>query len=299
MSKPKPPTRKDFDKRFPTDDACLEHLKQVRFGPRFPCEKCGHEATYYRTKGRRSYTCEHCGHQIYPTAGTPFHASRTSLKDWFFVMFLFCASRNGVAAKEVQRQIGVTYKTAWRMCHMIRQYMGYVDGDFPVGGGGSHGAEIDETYIGGRDPKGQDDKMMVVGIIERGGDLVTRHLPTKQGWFVHMLMDYWIKPGTRIMTDRAKHFVHAPEQFDISTVNHSAKEWVRGDTHTNNIEAFWNILKRGINGTYISVSRRHLQKYLWEFEFRHNMRRAQHLMLDTLLIAFPPSPQRRATVRLP
>jgi predicted RNA-binding Zn-ribbon protein involved in translation (DUF1610 family) len=123
--KPKPPTRAQFDKRFPDDDACLEHLKVIRYGERFHCEKCNKEAQYYRAKARRSYACEHCGHQVYPTAGTPFHASRTSLKDWFFVMHLFCASRNGVAAKEVQRQIGVTYKTAWRMCHMIRQYMGY------------------------------------------------------------------------------------------------------------------------------------------------------------------------------
>lgn len=290
MSKPKPLTRKDFDKRFPTDDACLEHLKIVRYGETLHCEsaKCaGRVAKYYRTKGRRSYTCEHCGHQIYPTAGTPFHASRTSLKDWFFVMFLFCASRNGVAAKEVQRQIGVTYKTAWRMCHLIRLYMGFVDGDYPMGGHSSPGVEMDEAFIGGKDKRGSEDKMVVVGMIERNGDLVTRPLASRKAWYVHMTMDAWLKPGTRVFTDEAKHYVHAPEQYRVESVNHSKKEWVRGDAHTNNIEAFWNILKRGINGTYIAVSARHLQKYLWEFEFRYNMRRSQHLMLDTLLLAFP------------
>lgn len=290
MSKPKPPTRRDFDKRFPDDNACLEHLKITRYGARLHCEsaKCaGREATYYRAKARRSYACEHCGTQIYPTAGTPFHASRTSLKDWFFVMFLFCASRNGVAAKEVQRQIGVTYKTAWRMCHMIRQYMGFVDGDYPVGGGGSGGVEIDETFIGGRDKQGEDDKHIVWGAIERGGDLITRQIPVRDGWWIHRLMGAWVKPGTRMMTDEASFYRHAPDEFNIQSVNHSKKEWARGDVHTNNIEAFWNILKRGINGTYIAVSARHLQKYLWEFEYRYNQRRSPHLMLETLLLAFP------------
>ena len=121
--RPKPPTVHQFMARFPTDDACLEHLMRVRWGERHHCVKCNREARYYRVKSRRSYECEHCGYQVYPTAGTPFERTRTSLKDWFFVMFLFCASRNGVAAKEVQRQIGVTYKTAWRMCHAIRLYI--------------------------------------------------------------------------------------------------------------------------------------------------------------------------------
>jgi transposase len=293
MSKPKPPTRKDFDKRFPDDDACLEHLKLIRYGARSHCEKCTKEATFYRTAKRRSYTCEHCGHQIYPTAGTPFHASRTSLKDWFFVMFLFCASRNGVAAKEVQRQIGVTYKTAWRMCHMIRQYMGFVDGDYPVGGGGSGGVEMDETYIGGKDKRGQEDKKIVWGAVERGGDLITRHIPAAEGWWIHRLMDAYVKPGARIMTDEASYYRSAPEKFNVETVNHSKKEWVRDGVSTNTIESFWNQLKRGINGTYVAVSSRHLQKYCWEFEYRWNMRHSQHLMLDTLLMAFPPGQRRR------
>jgi transposase len=123
------PTHREFERRFPDDASCLEHLMRVRWGARHQCVKCDREARYHRVKARRCYECEHCGYQVYPTAGTPFESTRTSLKDWFFVMFLFCASRNGVAAKEVERQIGVTYKTAWRMCHLIRLYMGYVDGD--------------------------------------------------------------------------------------------------------------------------------------------------------------------------
>jgi transposase len=125
----KPSKIREFQKRFPDEDSCLTHLMRTRFGERLTCFKCQKEATYYRVKARRSFECEHCGYQVYPTAGTPFEKTRTSLRDWFYVMFLFCETRNGVAAKEVQRQLGVTYKTAWRMCHLIRLYMGYVDGD--------------------------------------------------------------------------------------------------------------------------------------------------------------------------
>ena len=146
----KGPTVREFQKRFPDEDSCLNHLMRTRYGERLTCFKCQKEATYYRTKARRSFTCEHCGYQVYPTAGTPFESTRTPLRDWFYVMFLFCASRNGVAAKEVQRQLGVTYKTAWRMCNLIRKYMGYVDGDWPVGGHGKT-VEADETFIGGVD----------------------------------------------------------------------------------------------------------------------------------------------------
>lgn len=144
----KPPTLKQFQKRFPDDDVCLEHIMRVRYGQRFACESCGREAHFYRVKGRRCYECEHCGYQVYPTAGTPFEKTRTPLTDWFFVMFLFTASRNGVAAKEVQRQIGVTYKTAWRMCKEIRTYMGTVDGDRPLGGARpfSPVVEIDKAF---------------------------------------------------------------------------------------------------------------------------------------------------------
>src|SRR5690349_4201272 len=177
---PKGPTLRQFQARFPTEDSCLEHLKLVRYGAKHTCAKCEKVARYYRVKARRSYECEYCAYQIYPTAGTPFEKTRTSLRDWFYVMFLFCETRNGVAAKEVQRQLGVTYKTAWRMCHLIRLYMGYVDGDYPMGGPGKT-VEADETFVGGRDKKGKDDKAIVMGMIERGGDVVTRvvHARTK------------------------------------------------------------------------------------------------------------------------
>lgn len=292
----KPTTLKQFQSRFPNDDVCLEHMMRVRYGQRFACESCGREAGYYRVKGRRCCECEHCGYQVYPTAGTPFEKTRTPLTDWFYVMFLFTASRNGVAAKEVQRQIGVTYKTAWRMCKEIRSYMGKVDGDRPLGGSGpaSPAVEIDEAFIGGRDRQGFDDKAVVLGMIERGGDIVTRHIPGRHSSDILPRVTTWVLEGTMLMTDDAIVYkaIDFHGAYERESVNHSEKEYVRGDAHTNNIEAFWSQLKRGIQGTYISVSKKHLQKYLWEFEYRHNLRHAPHLMLPCLLVGFAkPAPR--------
>jgi transposase-like protein len=284
----KGPNIREFQKRFPDEDSCLNHLMRTRFGDRLTCFKCQKQATYYRTKGRRSFTCEHCGYQVYPTAGTPFESTRTPLRDWFYVMFLFCASRNGVAAKEVQRQLGVTYKTAWRMCNMIRKYMGYVDGDYPVGGPGKT-VEADETFIGGKDELGKDDKAVVLGIVERGGDVVTRvvQMRTKGHLLPHIVK--FVKPGSKINTDEASAFKLLKEKFgyDHEMVDHSAKEYVRGDVHTNSIDGFWANVKRGIKGTYVHVSKKHLPSYLREFEYRHNLRNASYLMFDCLLAAFP------------
>jgi len=282
-------TIKQFLAAYPDDDACLAHLFETRYGKEPVCPKCGQIDTFHKLKKLPAYTCN-CGHHIHPMARTPFERSRTSLKTWFYVMFLFCATRNGLSAKEIQRQIGVTYKTAWRMGHEIRKYMGWVDGDVRIGGPGRPPVEIDKTFTGGRDPKGKDDKVIVLGMAERqGGDVLTRVIRdrTSDSVFPHVFK--WVRPGARIMTDSAPVFMElgTRDNFQHAAVDHSAKEWTRGDAHTNTIEGFWANLKRGINGTYVWVSAKHLQKYLWEFEYRHNLRREPWLMFQLLLQAFP------------
>jgi transposase-like protein len=271
MSK-KAPTLRQFQDRFPTEDSCLDHLFQVRYGTDFECPGCKRPAKFSRVKARRSYQCQWCAHQVYPTAGTPFDRTRTSLRDWFFVMFQFCASRNGVAAKEVERQLGVTYKTAWRMCHEIRKYMAAVDGCDPIGGVGET-VQIDETLIGGALKTGgrgrnyMANKTTVLGMLESGGELVTQVVPDrKSGTLLRLIRDQ-VQPGTHIHTD----------------------EWLGYGglgVMVNAIEGFWAQLKRGINGTHIHVSGKHLPKYLGEFEYRWNMRQVPHLMLDRLLVSF-------------
>lgn len=190
-------------------------------------------------------------------------------------MFLFTASRNGVSAKEVQRTIGVTYKTAWRMCRLIREYMGYVDGDDALGGPDGATVEIDHTFIGGQDKMGEDDKKVVLGMVETGGNVVARHLPNRKGGIVQATLAANIKPGTHVVSDAEHAFAALPylgKGYQHNVIKGRAGKFSKNGHNTNSIEGFWNLVKRGINGTYISASQKHLQTYIGEFEFRFNMR---------------------------
>jgi transposase-like protein len=287
----KAPTLRQFQDQFPTEDSCLDHLFQVRFGHDFDCPGCARPARFTRVRARRSYQCQWCAHQVYPTAGTPFDRTRTPLRDWFFVMFQFCASRNGVAAKEVERQLGVTYKTAWRMCHEIRKYMGTVDGPDMLGGAGSI-VEIDETIVGGSvSGKGSGymgNKSVVVGMLERGGKLSTRVVSSRTRQPMEAIIHSTIHPGSTISSDEFGSYRFLGQQgFRHITVRHKAGQRVgKHGASTNAIEGVWAALKRGINGTHIHVSGKHLPKYLAEFEYRWNMRQTPHLMLPRLMVSF-------------
>ena len=290
ISMTKAPTLRQFQDRFPTEESCLEHLKLTRFGERHECEKCGKDAQFYRVQKRRSYACEHCGHQIYPTAGTPFHRTRTSLRDWFYVMFLFCSTRNGVAAKEVERQIGVTYKTAWRMCHEIRKYMAIIDGDEPMGGPFKT-VEVDETFIGGyeRGAMGGAGKTVVLGMRERKGNVVTRVVPNRKSNTMLTEIAKFVKPYSEIHTDEWCGYSHVGgvNGYWHKRVNHSVGQYhTASGVGVNGLEGFWAQLKRGIAGTHIHVSPKHLPKYLGEFEFRHNRRNRPETMLAEMMTAF-------------
>lgn len=262
-----------------------------RYGTDFDCPGCGRPAKFSRVKSRRSYQCQWCAYQVYPTAGTPFDRTRTPLRDWFYVMFQFVTTRNGVAAKRVERDLGVTYKTAWRMCHEIRKYMGALDSDDPMGGPGSI-VEIDETLIGGSVSgmgsgyKGN--KTCVVGMLEREGELVTRVVGSRTKDAMRGLIHSQVLPGTTVHTDEFGGYKDLDQcGFQHVTVNHAAGEYAKPcGAGVNAIEGFWALLKRGINGTHIHVSSKHLPKYLGEFEYRWNMRSVPQLMLDRLLFSF-------------
>lgn len=287
----KAPTLREFQDRFPTEEVCLDHLFQVRYGTDFDCPKCGRPAKYSRVKTRRAYQCNWCANQLYPTAGTPFDRTRTSLRDWFYVMFLFTTTRNGVAAKRVQREIGVTYKTAWRMCHEVRKYMGALDSDDPLGGAGEI-VQIDETFVGGKSYGGgrgkQDHKTIVLGMLEKGGELITCIIPDRSRASMWPAICSYVLPGSTLHTDELMTYRSITVRgYRHQTVNHSRDEYVGKSGQTvNHIEGFWNVLKRGINGTHIHVSQKHLSKYLGEFEYRWNMRQVPHLMLDRLMHSF-------------
>jgi len=277
----------EFFKQFPDDDACLDHLFRTRYGLEPACERCGEVGAFHRLANHPAYTCN-CGHHIHPMAGTPFERSRTPLQKWYYAMFLFTATRNGVSAKEIQRQLGVTYKCAWRIAHKIREYMGWVDGNGPIGGRGRKVVEADKAFIGGKDKQGQDDKVVVLGAVEREGEIITQVIPNRRETTVTMALENMVNVGASVATDEARAFSNLVDYgFNHGTVNHSKGEYVRGNIHTNTIEGFWSWVKRGINGTHVWVSPKHLPNYLGEFEYRFNLRKQGHLMFPILLASFP------------
>lgn len=258
---------------------------KVRYGMKMDCPKCGKHGNFSRIKKLPAFQCAWCGHHIHPMAGTPFERSTTPLQKWFYAMYLFTTSRNGVAAKELQRQLSVTYKTAWRMGHEIRKYLGKVDGDSGLSG---H-VEIDETYIGGRKKHeyGRRSKMVVFGMVQRGGEVITRAVPDAKLKTLMPLITGNIAKGSQITSD--EYMVYANlwrHGYDASRINHQSGEYVRGERHTNTIEGVWSILKRSITGTYIHISSKHLDKYLAEIEYRYNMRKNPAAMFPRLLLSF-------------
>ena len=277
-------TIQDFMRMFPDDDACLEHLFKLRYGDDFQCQRCGEAGKFHKLSKMPAYTCQ-CGEHIHPMVGTPFYNSHTPLQKWFYAMYLFTTTRHGVPAKELQRQLSVNYKTAWRMGHEIRKYLGVVDGDDQLSG---H-IEADETMVGGKRSggkrgRGAPGKTVVFGMLERKGDVMTRVVANVRRATLepHILAN--VKIGSTVSTDELKSYAKlARLGYDHGAVNHASEEWVRGPHHTNGIEGFWSILKRSIRGTHVQVSRKHLTKYLVEFEFRWNMRHAPEQMFPLLL----------------
>ena len=280
-------TVQSFFKHFPDDNKCLDHLFKTRFGADPFCPKCGEIGKFHRLKKMPAYTCN-CGHHIHPMQGTPFALSRTPLQKWFYAMFLFTTTRHGVPAKELQRQLGVTYKTAWRMGHELRKYMAKVDGETPLGGI----IEVDETYIGGKRSggkrgRGAPNKTVVFGMLERGGDVMTKVVPNVRKKTLQPIIKGNVEQGSTVNSDELKSYSGLSKAgFEHETVNHSEGEYVDGDCHVNGIEGFWARLKLSIRGTHVRVSGKHLQKYVKEFEYRYNRRKRPEKMFDELLAAF-------------
>lgn len=284
-------TLKEFQAEYPDDGTCLDQIMKEQYGgTSFVCPACGVDTTFHRITKRRAYACKDCGHHIYPCVGTIFEKSRTPLTKWFYAMYLFTSTRHGVPAKELERQLGVTYKCAWRMAHELRKLMAQADDHRPMSG---H-VEIDETRIGGRqspqerETKG-DNKVIVMGIVERGESGILRAGPvddvTQRVLEAHVLHN--VQRGSVVSTDDwggYNNLRKAPYQHGV--VNHSIKEYARGIHHTNTIEGHWSLLKRSIRGTHVHVSPKHLWKYVAEFSYRRNFRQSHRAMFNRLVASF-------------
>jgi transposase len=289
-------TFKQFQAEYPTDDACLDAIMLRRYGDNPTCPACAVVGTkFHRITGRRAYACQWCGHHVYPCAGTPFEKSTTPLTLWFHAMYLMTATRNGVSAKELERQLGVTYKTAWRIGHELRKLMGGKnDIDPPMSG---H-IELDETYVGGKEKnkhankrtKGTQGtgsaktKAIVFGALERDGNFKGVVVGDTRRDTLEPIIEANVVAGSTISTDEHTGYKDLPRLgYTHGTVLHGKEEYVKGIHHVNGVEGFWKHLKNSITSTHVHVSEKHLQKYVNEFSFRYNLRKDPAGMFNQLM----------------
>lgn len=272
--------------RFHDAKAARQHLEAIRWPNGPVCPHCGAMERMSKLNGKAHrpgvYNCGHCRSQYTVTVGTVFERSKIGLDKWLLAAAYMASSKKGISSKQIERMLGVTYKTAWFMTHRLREAMKQPGG---VLGGGGKTVEADETYVGGkeknkhaskRDGKniGGMGKQMVFSLVERGGQVRSFHLPSVNAQNLRPVLNAQLDAAnTRLMTDgEGQYRILAPMFQSHESVNHGAGEYVRGEAHTNTVEGFFSILKRGIIGTFHHVSPQHLQRYVTEFDFRYNHR---------------------------
>jgi transposase-like protein len=269
--------------RFGSEDKCHAYLEELRWPDGVKCPRCGSDKIS-RIAKRRQFDCDGCRYQFSVRVGTLFHDSKLPLWKWFLAVYVMGESRKGVSANQLKRMLGVSYKTAWYLCHRIRSAMH--DENAPL----LHGiVEVDETYIGGK-ARGRGrgytgNKTMIVGAIERGGELRLRTAPSNDRATLHgFIGDVVSDDAEAIYTDEwAAYRGIADANTRHETVSHREDEYVRGQVHTNTVESAWSLFDRAVIGSYHKLSVKHLPAYLDEFAFRFNNRQNPYLFRDTLL----------------
>ena len=300
----------DFERRYPDDAACLEELVGMLYPGGIFCPTCEKVTKHHRVSTRTCYACQFCGHQEYPMKGTIFEGSSTSLRHWFYAMYLMASTRCGISAKQLEREIGVSYPTAHRMFKKIRSLLAQDDAEQWDGT-----VEFDDAYVGGQAKwrsvgrsraagvvpgayGGGTPKTPVAGAAQRSrkGKHGKMHAKVKQtstsaGEFQQMVVTK-VLPGTTVYTDDAMAYRRNLEKLGYThrRIQHSQKVYVSGDVHTNTIEGFWALLKGGIGGVYHSVSTEYLQNYLDEYAFRYNNRDNREGMFNAFLARIEKTP---------
>jgi transposase-like protein len=292
----------EFMREFPDDETCLNWLWRRRYsadGEHAHCPRCDRERRFKRyaneTRTRQVWTCTSCTYQLSPTAGTIFHKSSTSLHLWFYAMWIMTSTRCGVSAKQLERELGVTYKTAWRMFKEIRTQLMEQD-DGPLAGE----VEADETWHGGKMRESERKRKVanpdavqvgpqakkretVFGIVERGGRVVAMHVPSRYGYTLRKNLANRVAPGATVYTDDYSGYNGLERAYAHHRINHSGRIYAEGHIHTQTIEGFFSLFKNGVRGVYHSVSSKYLQTYLNEYVWRYNHRDDPRAMFLNLL----------------
>lgn len=271
---------RDLKKDFPDDQACLDLIFHA-----LHTTKCSCGGSYKIIQGRRQYQCSKCRFQIAPTAGTIFHKSETPLTLWFHAIFVFSNAKSGISAKQLERELGVTYKCAWRILSLIRKSLGQsadkLEGD----------VETDAGFLGGRGYGGKNNESMDIAMqnksivmvaTERGGNMKAQIVEKITAINTHAFVRENVEIGSNLYTDGSRTYEGLNKDYKHEFVNHK-REYVRGKAHVNNVEVFFAHVKRSMRGTYKSISKKHLQSYLDAFVFHYNNRYNDKERFGTLL----------------
>ena len=271
--------------KYNSDETCREALEKIRWPHGPTCIRCGLVGVPELPVGG-IYQCASCCYQFSVTAGTIMHDSHLPLRKWFLAIYFMCVSKKGVSALQLKRTLGIgSYRTAWYLCHRIREAMG----NDPFTGPTLLGVvEVDETLVGGRKrSRGRaykGNKTWVAGAIQRGGKVRVERIPNIRRHTLHDFIHRTVKDEAEaIYTDELKSYLGiGDEDTRHEMVKHSEEQWVVGDVHTNGIEGVWSLFKRSIIGTFHKMSAKHLDRYLEELEWRFNNRDNQNIFPDTL-----------------
>lgn len=265
---------------FKDDNTCRIYLEKIRWNDKLVCPyaDCKHDHIYRYSDGKR-YKCEKCQRQYSVKVGSIFEDSKISLQKWFAAIYLITSHKKGISSLQLHRDIGVTQKTAWYMLHRVRHSLGIHGADVKLSGV----VEADETFIGGKEANKHEDKKTantqgrsvktktpVAGAVERGGNVKATVVKNTQLSTLHKFVKQNVQKGATLNTDEWYGYNGLNKLYEHYVINHNVKEYVNGSIHTNTIEGFWSLLKRGCLGIYHSMSAKHLQKYLDEFAFRYN-----------------------------
>lgn len=273
-----------LQKLYSTDEDCREILTRLRWPEGVTCSRCGNRNVWY-VESRKQFTCSECTYQFSVTTGTIFNDSHLPLTTWFMAVLLLVEARKGISANQVKRTLGISYKTAWYLCHRIRAAMAQCDKPMLDGK-----IEVDETYVGGKgrgtNQRGRGTKKRpVIGIRERNGELRFLHAENVTGKTIEAFLRENIGEDVEVMfTDETTMYPGVAKRLGVKheMVQHGIGDYVRGDAHTNTVESAFSLFKRGVMGTWHKVSAKHLQAYLEEMSFRFNRRKRSDLFVDIL-----------------